>query len=93
VARTLFDRHPTRIAAEQRALGLAYLGAMRPDWDPDATAQRIVAVADRRTIAVALDALHRSRRAHDSVTAARAEMVLRRAWDMVGPVDGVPFAS
>jgi hypothetical protein len=66
---------------------------MRPDWDLDATAQRIVAVADRRAIAVALERLHRSRRAHDSLTAARAEMALRRAREIVGATDGVPFAS
>jgi hypothetical protein len=68
-----FRWHSPAIAGEQRALGLACSSALRSDRDVEATAVRIVAVADRRSVERALEELRQAR--HDWPTATRAKAV------------------
>lgn len=77
-----FRWHTRAIAADERALGLACSSALRSDRGVEETAARIAAVADRRSVAAAIEQLHHSRHDWPPVARATAVRALLRALEL-----------
>lgn len=73
--------HDRGLRQDRRALGLAFACALRPECDPDASAERIAAIASDEAIAIALAKVRRGQSPRASDVARRAERSLQLALE------------